>query len=158
MRTPQIYLETTLFNYYFDTDRDAHADTVKLFDEIKAGKYEAFTSAYVLRELRDAPTEKRDKMLALIDEYGITTVELSAEAEGLADEYVKQAIIPEKYKTDGLHIAIATINGLDMIISLNFRHIVKKKTMVGTEYINTAHGYRKIDIFSPMEVVDNDTE
>ena len=28
MRTQKIYLETTLFNYYFDKDRDAHADTV----------------------------------------------------------------------------------------------------------------------------------
>ena len=38
MRVPKIYLETTMFNYYLDTDRDAHADTVKLFEEIAAGK------------------------------------------------------------------------------------------------------------------------
>ena len=44
MRKQKIYLETTLFNFYFDTDREAHADTVKLFKEIAAGKYEAFTS------------------------------------------------------------------------------------------------------------------
>ena len=34
----KIYLETTLFNYYFDTDRDAHADTVTLFQEDRRGK------------------------------------------------------------------------------------------------------------------------
>ena len=51
MRTPKIYLETTLFNFYFDTDRDAHAATVKLFEEIAAGKYEPFTSRYVVDEL-----------------------------------------------------------------------------------------------------------
>ena len=34
IRTPKVYLETTMFNYFFDTERDAHADTVKLFDEI----------------------------------------------------------------------------------------------------------------------------
>jgi len=44
MRVPRIYLETTLFNYYFEKERDAHVDTVKLFEEIKAGKYQAFTS------------------------------------------------------------------------------------------------------------------
>lgn len=37
MRVPKIYLETTIFNYYFDTDREAHNDTVKLFNEIKQG-------------------------------------------------------------------------------------------------------------------------
>jgi hypothetical protein len=31
---PTIYLETTMFNFYVDKDRDAHADTVKLFKEI----------------------------------------------------------------------------------------------------------------------------
>jgi hypothetical protein len=29
LRTQRIYLETTMFNYYFDSDRDAHADTVR---------------------------------------------------------------------------------------------------------------------------------
>jgi hypothetical protein len=28
MSVPKIYLETTVFNYYFDTERDAHEDTV----------------------------------------------------------------------------------------------------------------------------------
>ena len=44
IRIPKVYLETTMFNYYFDTERDAHSDTVKLFEEIRAGKYQAFTS------------------------------------------------------------------------------------------------------------------
>jgi hypothetical protein len=43
MRKPKIYLETTIFNYYFDTERDAHIDTVKLFKEIKEDKYDAYT-------------------------------------------------------------------------------------------------------------------
>ena len=34
MRKPKIYIETTLFNHYFDIERDAHADTVLLFMEV----------------------------------------------------------------------------------------------------------------------------
>ncbi|MCL2096264.1 MAG: hypothetical protein FWH10_05090, partial [Oscillospiraceae bacterium] len=52
-RVAKIYLETTMFNYYFDIERDAHADTVKLFNEIRTGKYEAYTSVYVIDELED---------------------------------------------------------------------------------------------------------
>jgi hypothetical protein len=33
MRAQKIYLETTLFNFYVDESRDAHADTVKLFED-----------------------------------------------------------------------------------------------------------------------------
>ena len=40
-----------------------------------------------------------------------------------------EGVIPQKYRTDGLHIAHAAVNGLDMIISMNFQHIVKRKTI-----------------------------
>ena len=48
MRKLKAYIETTLFNFYFDKDREAHAATVALFEDIAAGKYEAFTSDYVV--------------------------------------------------------------------------------------------------------------
>ena len=156
MRTLRIYLETTMFNYYFDTEREAHTDTVKLFEEIKAGKYQAFTSVYAIRELRDAPPDKMKKMLALVDEYGITTLDFSTEAEQLAEIYVREKIIPSKYGTDSVHIAVATINDLDMILSLNFKHIVRKKTIELTELINIREGYHRIGIYTPMEVVEHE--
>jgi hypothetical protein len=93
MRKLKIYIETTLFNFYFDEDRgDAHIDTVKLFKEIKAGKYEAFTSDYVVNEIESAPIEKSEKMLNLIKQYGITVLALNTEAEQLAEMYVEQGI------------------------------------------------------------------
>ncbi len=125
MRIPKIYLETTLFNYYFDEDRDAHADTVQLFEDIAAGRYNAYTSVYVIDELVDAPDKKREKMIALIEKYNISVLALNDEAEQLADAYVDQGIIPTKYRADGIHIAVAAVHGLDIIISMNFQHIVK---------------------------------
>ena len=159
MRKQRIYLETTLFNHYFDDDRGlAHTSTIALFKEIAAEKYEAFTSDYVTDELERAPAEKSEKMISLIEKYNITVLELSVEAEQLADTYVEQGIIPLKYRTDGIHIAVASVNDLDMIISLNFQHIVKRKTKIGTGSINAINGYRAIEIFNPMEVVENEND
>ena len=156
MRIPKIYLETTIFNYYFDVERDAHSDTVKLFQEIAQGIYNAYTSEYVVRELQNAPAEKQAKMLSLIREYNIAVLDASDEAKHLAEIYVNENIIPQKFLTDGIHIATATTNDLDMIISLNFKHIVKRKTIEMTEYINIRQGYKKVQIYTPMEVVEND--
>ena len=158
MRRLKIYLETTMFNFYFDTERDAHAYTVKLFSEIAAGKYEAFTSETVLVELRKAPAEKQKKMLDLILDYKIPILESSADAEKLADIYVREGVVPLKYRTDGLHIALAAVNGMDMIISMNFQHIVKRKTERMTAAINTLSGYSTIEISTPMEVVEIEAE
>ena len=156
MRIQRVYLETTLFNFYIDKERDAHADTVKLFKEIAAGKYEAYTSSYVTDELAEAPEVKRDKMLGLIAEYGIEILAPNDEAVRIADIYIAEGIIPRKYRTDALHIAIATVNELDMVISMNFKHIVKRKTILAAENINRLHGYRTIEIYSPMEVIENE--
>jgi len=156
MRKQKIYLETTLFNYYFDEDRENHPDAVRLFKDIATGKYEAYTSLYVVDELEKAPEEKRDRMIALIEQYGITALALNDEAERLADTYVEQGVIPQKYRTDGVHIAVAAVNDLDLIISMNFQHIVKRKTKIGTGSINALNGYRAVEICTPMEVNDHE--
>ena len=154
MRKQKVYFETTLFNYYFDVEGDAHADTVRLFEDVAAGKYEAYTSSYTVQELENTASEKRDKMLALIGRYNITVLGLDPEAEQLANAYVEQGIIPGKYWMDGVHIAVATVNDLDMIISMNFQHIVKRKTKLGITSIHALNGYRAIEICNPMEVHD----
>jgi len=145
-----------LFNYYFDKERDAHADTVRLFKEIAAGKYEAYTSQYVVEELKKAREPKREKMLALIPQYGITVLETSDVVERLADIYITEGVIPPQKREDALHIAIATVNHLDIIFSLNFKHIVKSRTILETAKINAWHGFQAIELTSPMGVDENE--
>ena len=142
MRKQRIYLETTLFNFYYDEDRGfPHASTLALFKEIANGKYEAYTSSYVIDEIEQDQTDKRDKMLSLLAKCNITVLTYSDEAKALADIYVLEGVIPGRYRTDGLHIAIATVNDLDMIISMNFQHIVKRKTKLATGSINALNGW-----------------
>jgi predicted nucleic acid-binding protein len=155
MLTPKIYLETTIFNYYFDKERDAHSDTVKLFTEIKAGKYEPYTSEYVTNELKKAPAVKMEKMFKLIDDYGVILIKASPEAKKLADVYIMEGIIPLKYETDALHISTTVVRNLDFMVSLNFHHIVNRKTLLMTEVVNAREGYKNIGIFSPMAVVED---
>ena len=155
MRKQKIYLETTLFNYYFDEDRDAHADTVRLFEECAEGKFEPYTSDYVVKEIVNAPAEKCEKMLELIDRYSITIIAASDEIDVLAERYVIEGALPSGSLVDASHIAAASVNALDKIVSLNFRHIVKERTIKITGAINTLLGYNMIEINSPMEVIDD---
>ena len=97
-------------------------------------------------------------MLNLILKYDIPVLEPTNEAVMLADTYVSEGIIPQKYHTDGLHIAIATVNHLDMVISMNFQHIVKRKTKMLTGNINALNGYRSVEILNPMEVIEDEND
>ena len=68
-KTFQVYLKTMVFNYYFDEDRQGHEDVIKLFEAIRAGEFEAYTSELVMKELERAKEPKRSNMLALVKSY-----------------------------------------------------------------------------------------
>lgn len=156
MRKPKMYIETSVFNFVFADDApDKRDDTLAMFDEIRQGRFVPYTSAYVLEELEQAPVPKRNDMLQLIPQYNVGILTGTDEAEKLADIYVSEGIIPSKYYVDALHIAIATVNDLNLIVSYNFKHIVKLKTVTMTEAINLREGFNRIGIFSPTEVIDN---
>jgi hypothetical protein len=157
MRRQKIYLETSIFNFVFADDApDKKEDTLKLFEEIRFGKYVSYTSFYVLQELQCAAEPKQNQMVELIAKYDMIFLEQSDEAERLAALYIQDGVIPQKHFMDAVHIALSSISDLDFIISYNFRHIVKLKTMTMTESINLRQGYRRIGILSPTEVIEND--
>jgi hypothetical protein len=136
MIVARVYLETRIFNRYFEEDREYHEATKLLFDWIRQNKLIAFTSSYVVEELEAASEHKKSNMLDLIGHYNINMLESDKRTDELANKYIEYGIIPQKYTTDAAHIASASIHCLDAIISLNFRHINKLTTKIKVESIN----------------------
>jgi hypothetical protein len=160
MDKPKIYLETTMFSFYYGLEstpeyKQYKVDTCSVFDMIKAGKYEAFTSPLATDELVDEPNEeKRLKMLALIPEYGIKVLSLTEETQRLTELYIRQNVVSPAWETDAAHIAITAVNGLDFIVSLNFTHIVRPWTVERVRRVNFREGYKPIGIYKPSEVLE----
>lgn len=155
MRKPKIYLETSVFNFVFADDApDKRLDTLKLFEEIGEGRYLPYTSDFVVEELQRASEPKQSQMIDLITKHDMIVLPDDTETRRLADIYVGEGIIPAKYAADALHIAATTVNNLDYIVSFNFKHIVKVKTVTMTESVNLREGYKRIGIYSPTEVID----
>ena len=152
----RLYLETTVFNYFFDQERDGHEDTVRIFEAIGRGEYEAYTSRYVTIELEQAPEPKRTNMLALIERYGIILQETDDETVRMTKLYLHESALPAKCVLDSAHIAIATVNNLDCILSFNFQHINRLKTKRLTADINVREKYKSIIITTPKEVLDDE--
>lgn len=70
----------------------------------------------------------------------------------LADEYQKRGILTPNFYADGLHIALATVAEADLLVSWNFKHIVRFDKIRRFNAINTEFGYKPLQIFSPREV------
>jgi predicted nucleic acid-binding protein len=152
---PKIFMETTVFNFYFEGKYgQKQKDAIRLFEAIAEGKYEAYVSKMVGTELERASQEK-EKMLRLFNSIE-NVLFPSEEALRMADIYIAKGIIPIKYRDDAVHIATATINRLDFVISYNLGHIIKTKTMIGAGLANLREGYRQIGLSSPTEVLSYD--
>ena len=160
MRIPTIYLETTIFSFYYGSEatpeyRQYKADSRAVFDLIKAGEYEPFTSSFATDELTDEPEgEKRVKMLSLIPEHGIKVLFPTEETERLTGLYIQEGAVSPAWETDAAHIAMTTVNGLDFIVSLNFTHIVRPWTVERVRRVNYREGYKPIGIYKPSEVLE----
>ena len=158
MRKQKVYLETTIFNYYFNETKDGQPSTVALFEAIGSGQFEGYTSVYTYNELDKAPEPQRSNMLNLIEKYSITILNTSDEIDRLAEKYIDNSIIPRKKIIDAMHIAVASVNELDIILSFNFKHINKLKTKTLIPAINLLSGYQEIIIAQPEEVIDDETD
>jgi predicted nucleic acid-binding protein len=152
MVVPKIYIETTIFNRYFEKDRQYHQESRQLFDKIKVAELTGFTSSYVVEELEAASEPKKSDMLDLIITHNINVLKADKATSDLAEKYVKSGIIPPNYAMDAAHIASATLHDMDCIVSLNFRHINKLKTKTMLEVINKLLGYSNPSICTPMEL------
>jgi predicted nucleic acid-binding protein len=161
MDKPKIYLETTMFSYYHEERPQAEYQELKaqvrrIFDRIKAGEYEPYTSIFSTTEIEaETNAEKREKMKALISEYSVTFLEVTAEVERLAALYVQEGAVPSAYEADAAHIAMTTVNGLDFIVSLNFGHIARPWTVERVRRVNKREGYQGIGIYKPLEVLES---
>ena len=86
------------------------------------------------------------------------TVEIGADAIALRQAYLKEEIVSTKYAADALHVALATVSNAKMIVSWNFKHIVHFQKIPLYNAVNKIKGYDSIDIYSPLEVIDNEDE
>ena len=153
MRKIKIYLDATIPNYVFNRHTpEKQKAAVQLFSAIKRGNFDAYISKIVIDELIAAPEHKKIKMVKLVKD--ISVIELTEECNALAETYINRGVIPTKNKDDALHIAIATIYGLDALVSYNFEHIVKLKTLREVSGINISKGYKIIDLVIPEEVLN----
>ena len=81
-------------------------------------------------------------------------VPFSLEAENLAEELVKHVPLPEKAKVDALHIAIATVNGMDYLLTWNCTHIANAAFQHRIEAICRFAGFDPPTICTPQQLME----
>lgn len=149
-RPIRAYFDTSVFGGVFD-DEFASA-TLALFERVEKGRVRVVVSDVTLRELGPAPEHVR-LVFDTLSEAQREHVLLTAEAQELAEEYVAARCVSPKWLDDALHVALATVARVDVVVSWNFRHIVRFDRVRAFNAVNLKLGYPQMSIVSPQEVL-----
>ncbi len=149
----RIYADTSAIGGYFD--EEFQQVTKRLFDEFLLGNKILVLSDLTLKELELAPQNVRE-VIHIIPEEQIEYIFFDEEVEYLSSKYIEEKAVSEKYLLDTQHIALATINHVDVLISWNFKHIVNLRRIQLYNSINLKYGYSLLEIRSPREVINEE--
>jgi predicted nucleic acid-binding protein len=147
-RRLKIYLDTSIPNAYFDAKNSNRQEITRTL-WFKLNEYHVFISDLVIQEIEATGDKKlREDLLDLVKDFDPLSTE-NEEIQILSEEYVSRGVIPINYIGDAVHIAVATVNSLDILVSWNFKHIVKLKTKREINAINALFNYNPIEITEP---------
>jgi len=157
MNKLKIYLDTSIISHLQAEDvPEKEAVTLKFWEELKENKYYVIISKLVLDEISLCHEPKLTMLYKYLSAIVFEEIKIDEIIEELGQKYVEEKIIPEKYKDDALHIAAATIAGCDVVLSWNFKHMVKYNTIIGVNGINKYKGYRELEILTPYSFVEEE--
>jgi len=151
-RAMRVYADTSVFGGTQDDVFEAASKA--FFDQVREGRLQLVVSGLVEEELRGAPETVR----ALFEEL-LRATEVIQESEAaltLQQAYLDNEVVASSWADDALHVALASVSECAAIVSWNFRHIVNLKRISLYNAVNMLHGYRSIEIRSPLEILEYD--
>lgn len=152
-----VYIETTIPSYLtawrspelvMAANQEA---TRKWWDESRA-KFDLFVPELGVGEMSVGYPDAVKRRLAAVE--NVPELALTNEAEQLAAKLLEGAALPQKAKADALHIAIATVHGMDYLLTWNCTHIANAIMRPKIKSICRSAEYEPPIICTPPELVE----
>ena len=154
---PKVYLETSIISYLTSRpSRDliiaANQQITQEWWQLRRDAFELFVSELVIQEASAGDKIAAGQRLQALE--GIPELKLSEEIVVLAEKLVKDGSLPPNAVEDALHIAIATLNGIDYLLTWNFKHLANATMRYKIEGVCRLLGYEPPVICTPQELLE----
>jgi hypothetical protein len=145
----RVYIDNSVIGGIFDEEFAPY--TKRLFREFEMGLFRPVISSVTVEEIQGAPPN----VMAFFKEVETTAeiITLSEDAVELSNIYLKEGHFSTQLRVDTLHIAVATVNHVELITSWNFKHIVNLDRIRIYNAVNLKMGYPVVEIRSPREII-----
>lgn len=157
--SPTVYVETSVVSYL--TARPSRDVVVAAYQEVTrewwrgaTDRFVLYASALVISEAGTGdPDAARDRLDVL---RTMPLLEATGEAVELTRTLLDAGAVPRNAGDDAAHIGIAAANGVDYLVTWNFRHIANAAVRSRIEDLCRRSGYRPPVICTPNELVEAD--
>lgn len=154
--TPRLYVENSVVSYLTarpsrDVITVARQELTREWWNEHRSRYELYISEFVVSEASSGDREAATRRLDAL--RGLPVLGLSEAAIRLAEEFLGEGPLPDKATVDAFHIAVAVVNGMDYLLTWNFKHIANALLRHRIEEICRADGYEPPVICTPEELL-----
>jgi hypothetical protein len=154
---PRVYLETSVVSYLTARrSRDlliaAHQQVTIDWWDTQRQKFRLVGSQLVLQEASMGDPEAVQRRLKILD--SVTFLDIDDETKSLANQLIKAGVMPSEYPEDALHISIAVVNGVEYLLTWNYKHMVSAKIRSSVEGLCRQIGYEPTLICTPEELME----
>jgi predicted nucleic acid-binding protein len=120
-----VYLETSFISACVSDRRDATSVCRRGISRewwaTQAHRYDRFVSAEVVAELSHPDFPRRHEAIELVED--VPLLPITGDVQGLAALLVHEKVMPGPLAGDAVHVAVATVHGMDYILTWNVRHL-----------------------------------
>jgi len=151
------YIETSVIGYLSSRPtRDAltnvHQRVTEDWWEHRRGLFELYVSELVVDEAGRGNADEARRRLAFLE--GLPRLKTSSAARQLAGAILQSAALPTKATADATHIAIATVNAMDFLLTWNCTHIANAIILRRVTALCRDMGYEPPIVCTPEELME----
>lgn len=122
----KLYLETSVVSYLTsnpssDTIALARQEITRYWWDQHIDDYTVYISSAVLGESSQGDKKAARRRLEILEKYPV--LPLSSQVEYVAEFYHEKGIVPFSNPGDALHLAFASIYGIEILATWNFKHL-----------------------------------
>ena len=155
MKVSRLYVETSVIGGCFDQEFAPWSNS--LMQDFRRGLFLPILSDVTAAEVESAPENVRRLHTELLS-ISSEVMSVDAEALDLLSAYQARSVLGNRFRIDMLHVALATIAEVDVLVSWNYRHLLRLDRIRLFNAVNLELGYKPLAIHSPREVSTYETE
>ena len=154
---PKAYIETTIVSYLTarpsrDLVTAANQQTTREWWEDHHAEFDLYRSQVVTQESSAGDPSAARRRLDVLED--IPELDVTEQAITLAEELMEHLPLPQRAELDVLHIAVATVHGVDYLLTWNCTHIANATLRYQIEAIGRSMGYEPPVICTPKELME----